>query len=184
MGRCSSEWKDEEARGIVSQASPRCRYIPEWIVRGQFVTGCPADYFPAEKRGGGRKKKKHYSSTAWPCCSYNEGPACLHPPLLSWPTPKSHRVIELHYCSKISVAGRPASCGNRACQLLPPTVTHPIRMPACHTGEDDRGANITRRSSHCRRVIQTQYKQMMGVKVRMNTGGQKAIFPSKSIFWW
>lgn len=97
----SSEWKAEEAGGVVSQASPRCRYNPEWIVRGQFVTGCPTDYFLPRSEAREKEKKQNSLTT-----SYN-GPCCMCPPLLPWPITKSHRVIILNYCCKTSVARRP-----------------------------------------------------------------------------
>lgn len=79
----------------------RYRYNPEWIVRGQFVTGCPTDYFLPRSEAREKEKKQNSLTT-----SYN-GPCCMCPPLLPWPITKSHRVIILNYCCKTSVARRP-----------------------------------------------------------------------------
>lgn len=49
-----------------------------------------------------------------------------------------------------------------------------LTQPDYYTVGDDRGANITRRRCRHRRLIQTQYKQMSGMKVGMNTGKTKS----------
>lgn len=107
--------------------------------------------FSAEKRGG-KEKKKPYSLTDWPCCSFNGGPGCIRPPPLPWPTPKSHRVIKLHYCSKTSVAHRPSQhihhvARERVGCSRPPWIL-PIRMTVNHV-----------RLSHRWRWQRSQYRK-------------------------
>lgn len=83
---------------------------------------------------------------------------------LPWPTPKSDRVIKLNYCSKTSVAGRPQNTSITWRESVSAAPAHRgffqsgwlLTMPACHPGEDDRRANITRRRSRRRGMIQTQ----------------------------
>lgn len=123
MRSCSSEWKAEEAGGVVSQTSPRCRYNPEGIVRGQFVTGCPAAYFLPS---GGREKKN------------NAGPDWICPPLLPWPIPKSHWVIKLNYCCKTYVARRAPKhihyVARERVRCSRPPWTLAVRMTVSHAG--------------------------------------------------
>lgn len=140
-------------------------------------------FFCREERRG--EKRKHYSPTAWPCCSYNEGPACLHPPLLSWPTPKSHQIMELHYCSKISLAGRPASMWQQSVSVAP-----------AHRDSSNQDAGLShrwrwQRSQYHKKEVPPQKSDPNSIKTddeseseNEHRGGQKAIFPSKSIFWW
>lgn len=137
MRSCSLEWKDEGGRRRCSSSLSQLQVQP-WMDRKRAVCHwLSCRLFSAEKRGGGEKKKPH-SLTAWPRCSYNGDSGYICPPLLPWPTPKSHRVIKLNYCSKTSVAHRPPKhihhvARERVSRSRPPWIL-PIRMTVNHAG--------------------------------------------------
>ena len=120
--------------------------------------------FSPEKRGGEGKKKSLIVSQTDHVAPLMEARAAIALP--SFPGPHQKAIESLNYITALklrwhtdahntsitwreSVSFAPAHRGFFQSGWL-------LTMSDCHTGGDDRGANIARRRSRCRGVIQTQ----------------------------
>lgn len=157
MRSCSSDWKDEEARGFVSQAPLRCRYRPRKDFKRAVHHWLSCRLFSSQKRSWGWKQSPH-SLTAWTQRCYYGGPGCVRSPPPP-PGPQRKATESLNYTAALKlrwhldpwnafIMWRDVTSGAPAHRRFLQSGGL-LTIPAYRTGGGDKGANIARRTS-CR----------------------------------